>query len=83
MSPEDSSSQGGLDVPTVFHNLFVGVATYYRNVVGLSFVWLILDESEHVLNFLNGPWKYLVKQGFSEQGPVIAVYLVVNSLIYL
>ena len=37
MSPEDSSSQGGLDVPAVFHNLFVGVATYYGNVVGLFF----------------------------------------------
>lgn len=35
MSPEDSSSQGGLAVPTRFHNVFVGAATYYRNVVGL------------------------------------------------
>lgn len=35
MSPEDSSSQGGLVVPTGFHDVFVGAALYYRNVVGL------------------------------------------------
>ena len=73
-SPEDDSSQGGLGVLTVFHNLFVGIATYYRNVDGIFFVWIILDESEHVFNFLNRPWKYLVTHRFSEQGLVIAVF---------
>lgn len=37
-SLEDDSSQGGLGVLTVFHYLFVGVPTYYRNVDGIFFV---------------------------------------------